>query len=67
MERGKGSFPTNIDEVTKLYSKLWNEYIDENPHLLKVLEIIDGVSDMFGQRGHVCQATELWKIKCERK
>lgn len=61
----KGRISVNIDEVVQLYSQLWDEYIDENPHLLEVLRMTSGVSDMFGQHGHVCQATELWRIKCQ--
>lgn len=65
-KEAKGRVSINIVEVAELYSKLWNEYVDENPHLLEVLQIVSGVSDMFGQRGHMCQATELWRIRCEQ-
>ena len=61
----KGRVAVNKEEIALLYSALWDEYIEENPRLLEVLKIVDGMSDMFGQRGHVCQATELWRIKCE--
>lgn len=61
--QAKGKKPINIEEVTKLYSKLWDEYIFENPHLLKALKSASGLSDMFGQQGHCCQATELWRIR----
>ena len=64
--KAKGRISINSNETDELYSKLWDEYIDENPHLLKILGVITGVSDMFGQRGHMCQATELWRIKCKR-
>jgi hypothetical protein len=64
-KEAKGRTPINGDEVAKLYSQLWDEYIEENPHLLEMLKLTDGVSDMFGQRGHVCQATELWRIKLQ--
>ena len=37
--------------------------IIENPELLQVLLDASGVSDMFGQKGHQCQATELWRIR----
>ncbi len=62
-KEAKGRQAVNADELAIMYSQLWDEYIDENPHLLEVLRIVSGVSDMFGQRGHVCQATELWRIK----
>ncbi len=61
----KGRAPINSDYVAKLYSRLWDIYTWENPELLDVLNRYDGLSDMFGQRGHVCQATELWRIKNE--
>lgn len=65
-KEAKGRRAVNADELAILYSKLWDEYIDENPRLLEVLRVVSGVSDTFGQRGHVCQATELWRIKCQR-
>lgn len=59
----KGMYAVNTDEVRKLYSQLWDEYIEENPELLTVLKNASGLSDMFGQIGHACQATELWRIR----
>ena len=35
----------------------------ENPGLLDVLRAASGLSDIFGQPGHCCQATELWRIR----
>ena len=61
--QAKGRKPVNIDEVRRLYSYLWDMYIIENPELLQVLLGASGVSDMFGQKGHQCQATELWRIR----
>ena len=61
--QAKGRKPVNIDEVSRLYSYLWDMYIIENPELLQVLLDASGVSDMFGQKGHQCQATELWRIR----
>lgn len=60
----KGRRAVNADEVRALYSALWDEYVAENPHLLDVLKAASGTSDMFGQAGHACQATELWRIRC---
>ena len=57
----KGRQPVNPDEVRTLYSKLWDEYIAENPALLDVIVSASGLSDIFGQTGHACQATELWR------
>ncbi len=53
-KEAKGRIPVNGNETDKLYSELWNEYIDENPYLLKILEVTTGVSDIFGQCGHMC-------------
>lgn len=61
--QAKGKKPVNIEEVKYLYSKLWDEYIHENPELLQILKNATGVSDIFGQPGHQCQATELFRIK----
>jgi len=38
----------------------------ENPELLDVLKNTNGLSDIFGQQGHACQAEELWRIKNAR-
>lgn len=59
----KGRKAINQDEVTMLYGALWDLYIEENPELLEVLKKATGLSDIFGQPGHCCQATELWRIR----
>lgn len=59
----KGRAPTNTQEVQILYAALWDQYISEHPELASVLLAATGVSDIFGQPGHVCQATELWRIR----
>lgn len=61
--QAKGRFPVNANEVRQLYSLLWDEYIEENPHLLPVLQQASGLSDIFGKTGSCCQATELWRIR----
>jgi hypothetical protein len=53
----------NQEEVRRLYSALWDMYIEENPELLVVLRAASGLSDTFGQPGHACQAEELWRIR----
>lgn len=53
----------NREVVRNLYSKLWDWYIDENPDLLTIIQNASGLQDKFGQKGHVCQATELWRIR----
>lgn len=62
-QKAKGRRAINQEEVAILYSSLWDQYIAENPGLLVVLKAAPGLSDMFGQPGHVCQATELWRIR----
>jgi hypothetical protein len=59
----KGREAVNQDEVRTLYSLLWDEYIAENPGLVVVLKRATGLSDVFGQPGHACQAEELWRIR----
>lgn len=63
IKEAKGRKAVNQDECSKLYSKLWDEYIEENPRLIDTLIAVKGLSDIFGQKGHCCQATELWRIR----
>ena len=63
----KGKKPENEEFCRSYYSLLWELYMDENPQLYPVLEEATGLSDKFGQPGHVCQATELWWIREQRK
>lgn len=63
----KGKKARNARECAILYSKLWDKYIEENPELLEVLGRASGLSDIFGQPGHCCQATELWRIRAAYK
>ncbi|MEN3238660.1 hypothetical protein PUR29_35040 [Methylobacterium ajmalii] len=60
----KGRKPKNVEAVRALYGQLWDEYIAENPDLVPVITTANGLSDKFGQAGHACQATELWRIRC---
>lgn len=64
--KAKGRRAVNAEEVAALYLRLWDQYIDENPHLLEILRQASGLSDQFGQPGRVCQATELWRIRNSR-
>ncbi len=59
----RGCQPMNVGEVKRVYRQLWRMYIEENPELLEVLCQASGLSDMFGQPGHACQAEELWLIR----
>lgn len=63
--QAKGRSCVNIEEVRRFYSQLWDEYLAENPSLLEVLKAASGLSDRFGQKGHACQASELWRIRQE--
>lgn len=62
---GKGRHAVNAEELAELYEMLWRAYFDQHRYLLPVLAEASGLSDMFGQKGHVCQATVLWKIRNE--
>lgn len=62
IKEAKGKYAINQEACAELYSKLWDQYFSENPHLLKVIKQYRGFSDMFGQPGHVCQATEIYRI-----
>lgn len=59
----KGKLAVNQLEVAVLYSRLWDQYIAEHPELLHIIRGASGLSDIFGQPGRVCQATELWRIR----
>lgn len=59
----KGRRATNQESCAALYSILWDEYIAENPGLGMMLIGATGLQDAFGQPGHCCQATELWRIR----
>lgn len=63
IDEARGLRPVNEMECREYYSRLWDLYIHENLHLLKVLEKASGLSDKFGKPGHCCQATELWRIR----
>lgn len=60
--QAKGRKAVNQAEAAKHYSKLWDEWAEENPDLIEYLKCFNGLSDKFGQEGHCCQATELWRI-----
>lgn len=61
----KGRKAVNQEDCAFVYSSLWDAYIRQHPELLEVLKKTSGLSDIFGQSGHVCQATELWRIRSE--
>lgn len=63
----KGKRPVNLKECSRWYAQLWDWYIAEHPILLNVLLNQTGLSDVFGVKGHCCQATELWRIRKAHK
>lgn len=63
IKQAKGRKAVNAEEVHQIYALLWDVYIQENPDLIEVLRASSGLSDIFGQPGHACQATELWRIR----
>lgn len=65
--QAKGRKAVNKAEAAAFYSQLWDEYMAENPGLYAVLDAASGLSDRFGQPGHCCQATELWRIRNARR
>ncbi len=65
IEKAKGRKALNQAEANAYYATLWDTYLHLNPELLPVLKAASGLSDQFGQEGHCCQATELWRIRGE--
>lgn len=63
IKAAKGRQAINQKELASLYTKLWQEYLEENPHLIQFITVATGLSDIFGQEGHCCQATELWLLR----
>lgn len=61
----KGKKALNMSQVAKLYKDLWRRYLVAHPSYLKVLKKASGLSDMFGQEGHICQAVTLWELRNE--
>jgi len=59
----KGKKAVNQEWCNLYYSHLWDYYIWENPNLLEILKLASGLSDIFGQENHCCQAIELWRIR----
>lgn len=61
--QAKGRQAINQAACAIYYSQLWDCYIARNPDLLEVIRAASGLSDIFGQPGRCCQATELWRIR----
>lgn len=58
----KGKKAINADECRIAYEQWWKEWIEEQK-LIDVLVEAQGLSDMFGQKGHICQAEVLWNLR----
>ena len=58
----KGKRPINAELCAVAFAKWWREWVNEQD-LLPILRNASGLSDMFGQSGHQCQATTLWAIR----
>lgn len=61
--KAKGRKALNQIECSRLYSELWDQYMKAHPDLVRKIREAPGLSDRFGQEGHCCQATELWRIR----
>lgn len=64
IKKAKGKPAANSEQASNLYRALWVFYVlRENPELLPELARYSGLSDVFGQKGHCCQASVLWDIR----
>lgn len=61
-KKAKGKQPVNAEACARMFRIWWQEWVNEQ-QLLPVLKAASGLSDMFGQPGHQCQATVLWEIR----
>jgi hypothetical protein len=60
--RAKGRKAINQEACNWAYTGWWVEWVAQE-RLLPVLQAASGLSDYFGQRGSICQATVLWDIR----
>ena len=58
----KGRQALNHEACAAAYIVWWRAWVEEQI-LLPVLKAASGLSDTFGQPGHVCQATVLWDLR----
>lgn len=61
-KRAKGKAAINMESCAVAYTHWWREWIAQED-LISVLQASSGLSDMFGQAGHLCQAEVLWSIR----
>lgn len=62
--RAKGRTAINQAECAAAYKEWWREWVEQED-LLPILQEATGLSDIYGQVGHVCQATVLWELRNE--
>ncbi len=62
--KAKGRTAVNQLGMAAKYFQWWREWVYEQ-NLIDVLIKATGLSDRFGEEGHVCQATTLWAIRCQ--
>jgi hypothetical protein len=60
----KGRKAVNMAECAAAYRRWWEDWVVEQ-RLEPVLLAASGLSDVFGQPGHVCQAETLWAIRAD--
>jgi hypothetical protein len=65
IKEAKGKKAVNQKEASRYYLDLWISYMMGHPELHSVLIEATGLSDIFGQPKHECQATVLWHIRTE--
>lgn len=61
-KEAKGRRPVNLQQCHLAYIIWWRLWVKERG-LLPILLCVSGLSDMFGEPGHICQATVLWHIR----
>ena len=61
-KEAKGRMAINYKYCNHLYEQWWKIWVEEQD-LMRVLENASGLSDIFGQKNHTCQAEVLWKIR----
>lgn len=63
--QAKGKRAVNAEDCARAYKEWWRAYLREYQDLLTQIKQATGLSDMFGQPGHVCQAAVLWELRNE--
>jgi hypothetical protein len=64
-KEAKGRQAINTQHLAILYKDLWKTYLENNRSFITILKKANGLSDVFGQKGHQCQAITLWELREE--